>query len=84
VYIVDVWSVGCILGEILGRKPLFPGKDYLHQLHLIMDTLGTPSWEDTEYIASPKAKGYVRGLPPRPKVPFRVRLPHASPLGNYI
>lgn len=24
---VDVWSVGCILAEMLGRKPLFPGTD---------------------------------------------------------
>lgn len=23
---VDVWSVGCIFAEMLGRKPLFPGK----------------------------------------------------------
>ena len=26
---VDVWSVGCILGELIGRKPLFPGKTRL-------------------------------------------------------
>ena len=24
---IDMWSVGCILGELLGRKPLFPGRD---------------------------------------------------------
>jgi serine/threonine protein kinase len=24
---VDMWSVGCILAELLGRKPLFPGRD---------------------------------------------------------
>ena len=23
---IDVWSVGCIFGEMLGRKPLFPGE----------------------------------------------------------
>lgn len=32
---IDVWSVGCIFAELLGRKPLFPGKDYVHQLNLI-------------------------------------------------
>ena len=26
---VDVWSVGCILAELIGRNPLFPGEDYL-------------------------------------------------------
>ncbi len=29
-------SVGCIFAELLGRKPLFPGKDYVHQLNLVM------------------------------------------------
>ncbi len=28
----DVWAVGCILGELLLRRPLFPGENYLHQL----------------------------------------------------
>ena len=25
-YAIDIWSVGCIFAELLGRKPLFPGK----------------------------------------------------------
>lgn len=38
---IDIWSVGCILGEIMTREPLFPGKDYVHQLKLITEVL---SW----------------------------------------
>ncbi|MBA0736978.1 hypothetical protein Gogos_010462 [Gossypium gossypioides] len=34
---IDIWSVGCILGEIMSRQPLFPGKDYVHQLRLITE-----------------------------------------------
>lgn len=37
---IDVWSVGCILAEMLSGKPLFPGRDYHHQLTLILDVLG--------------------------------------------
>jgi hypothetical protein len=33
-------SVGCIMAELLGRKPLFPGKDYVHQLNLITKVCG--------------------------------------------
>ena len=32
---IDIWSVGCIMAELLGRKPLFPGKDYVDQLKVI-------------------------------------------------
>jgi mitogen-activated protein kinase 1/3 len=36
---IDVWSVGCIFMELLNRKPLFPGKDYVQQLVLITEVL---------------------------------------------
>lgn len=36
---IDIWSVGCILGEIITRQPLFPGKDYVHQLRLVTEVL---------------------------------------------
>jgi serine/threonine protein kinase len=41
-YSVDMWSVGCILAELLGRQPLFPGTNFVHQLTLIFDTVGSP------------------------------------------
>lgn len=34
---IDMWSVGCILGEMMTREPLFPGKDYVDQLRLITE-----------------------------------------------
>ena len=57
-------SVGCILAELLGRKPLLPGKDYVDQLKLIIKTLGPPSEEDLGFITSSKARAYIRALPP--------------------
>jgi mitogen-activated protein kinase 7 len=39
---IDVWAVGCILAELHGRKPLFRGQDYVEQINLILDVLGTP------------------------------------------
>ena len=60
---IDVWSVGCIFGELLLRRPLFPGSDYMHQLHLILDFLGSPSAEDTQHIANDNARRYIRQLP---------------------
>eukprot|EP00823_Brevimastigomonas_motovehiculus_P004031 TRINITY_DN2582_c0_g1_i1.p1 TRINITY_DN2582_c0_g1~~TRINITY_DN2582_c0_g1_i1.p1 ORF type:complete len:527 (-),score=159.82 TRINITY_DN2582_c0_g1_i1:95-1675(-) len=77
---IDVWSVGCVFAEILARKPLFPGKDYMHQLMLILDVLGTPSYEDTEYIRAAKPKQYIRSLPIKKKKPFKQLFPKASDL----
>uniref|UniRef100_M4F821 Protein kinase domain-containing protein n=1 Tax=Brassica campestris TaxID=3711 RepID=M4F821_BRACM len=38
---IDVWSVGCIFAEILGRKPIFPGTECLNQLKLIINVVGS-------------------------------------------
>uniref|UniRef100_A0A8C7QN72 Mitogen-activated protein kinase n=1 Tax=Oncorhynchus mykiss TaxID=8022 RepID=A0A8C7QN72_ONCMY len=39
---IDIWSVGCILAEMLSNRPIFPGKHYLDQLNhiLALDLLG--------------------------------------------
>lgn len=42
---VDMWSLGCILGEMLRGRPLFPGTSTLHQLELILNTIPPPSEE---------------------------------------
>eukprot|EP01031_Cornospumella_fuschlensis_P026609 gene26608-32158_t len=45
-YSVDMWSVGCIHAELILRRPLFPGRTFLHQLQLIFDVLGGGGWAD--------------------------------------
>lgn len=40
---IDVWSIGCIFGELLTMKPFFPGKSETDQLKLIFEDLGTPN-----------------------------------------
>uniref|UniRef100_A0A673CP84 mitogen-activated protein kinase n=1 Tax=Sphaeramia orbicularis TaxID=375764 RepID=A0A673CP84_9TELE len=42
---VDIWSVGCIMAELLTGKTLFPGSDHIDQLRLIMRLVGTPGPE---------------------------------------
>eukprot|EP00002_Diphylleia_rotans_P030438 TRINITY_DN6256_c0_g1_i1.p1 TRINITY_DN6256_c0_g1~~TRINITY_DN6256_c0_g1_i1.p1 ORF type:complete len:365 (-),score=75.54 TRINITY_DN6256_c0_g1_i1:447-1541(-) len=76
---IDIWSVGCIFAELLARRPLFPGKEYIHQLHLIMDVVGTPKDDDLEHIATERAKKYIRSCPQRPKVPLSIIFPSANP-----
>jgi len=77
-YQVDVWAVGCIFGELLGRKPLFPGDNYIHQLNLIFGALGTPTEEELAWVTNEKALQYIRSLDPKAKIPFAQIYPEAS------
>jgi serine/threonine protein kinase len=42
---IDMWSVGCIFGELLTKRALFPGDSEIDQLFRIFRTLGTPTEE---------------------------------------
>ncbi|OWF39354.1 cyclin-dependent kinase 12-like [Mizuhopecten yessoensis] len=39
---IDVWSIGCILGELFIRKPIFQAQTEQNQLELISKTCGSP------------------------------------------
>jgi len=40
---VDVWSLGCILAELVGRQAIFRGRNTLNQLEVIIDVIGNPT-----------------------------------------
>ncbi|CAM8904107.1 hypothetical protein QQ045_011092 [Rhodiola kirilowii] len=77
---IDVWSVGCIFAEILGRKPIFPGTECLNQLKLIINVLGSQQDSDLEFIDNPKARKYIKTLPYTRGVHFSRLYPQADPL----
>lgn len=60
---VDLWSVGCISGELLSGKPIFPGTSTMNQLERIMEVTGRPSPEDIDAIKSPFAATMLESLP---------------------
>uniref|UniRef100_A0A8C2CL03 mitogen-activated protein kinase n=1 Tax=Cyprinus carpio TaxID=7962 RepID=A0A8C2CL03_CYPCA len=55
---VDIWSVGCIMGELLKGKVLFPGNDYIDQLKRIMEVVGTPTPDVLKKISSEHVRRY--------------------------
>ncbi|CAH2069230.1 unnamed protein product [Thlaspi arvense] len=75
---IDIWSVGCILGETMTREPLFPGKDYVHQLRLITELIGSPDDSSLGFLRSDNARRYVRQLPQYPRQNFAARFPNMS------
>lgn len=74
----DLWSAGCILAELLGRKTLFPGSSTINQLGKIFNVLGTP---DIVYIANihkEAAQRWAHRQRRRPRIPFTELYPSAN------
>jgi len=60
---IDMWSIGCILAELLTRKPLYPGHNTQHQLDLIIGLLGSPEGEELAKIPNEKCRKFIKSLP---------------------
>jgi len=78
---IDVWSLGCILAELILRKPLFPGDHYIHMINLIFGLLGTPTKDDLYWISNEKALQYIKKLKPTKPVKFEKHFKKATPAG---
>jgi len=59
---VDQWSVGCILGELLSGKPIFPGTSTMNQLERVIEVTGRPASDDIEAVKSPYAATMLEQL----------------------
>ncbi len=74
---VDMWSIGCIIGEMLLGKPMFRGKSTLDQIEKVFTVTGMPSKSDIAAIDSPHVSKIVSSLPPIDKPELRTLFPTA-------
>jgi len=74
---VDMWSVGCILGELLGGKPIFPGNSTMNQLDKIIELTGRPTSNDIKAIQSTFAVTILESLPITLPKSMKSKYPHA-------
>mmetsp|Transcript_10719 Transcript_10719/g.28100 ORF Transcript_10719/g.28100 Transcript_10719/m.28100 type:complete len:369 (-) Transcript_10719:282-1388(-) len=59
---VDMWGVGCVLGELLmaGRGPLFGANNVLNQLQMMIQFVGPLDERDLEVVSHPQLKEHAR------------------------
>jgi len=76
---VDVWSAGCILAELILKKPMFVGgkdtEESLEQLKVITDILGTPTDDEIKNMGNEQARKYMKSMKPKQRQPFDVLFP---------
>lgn len=80
---VDLWSAGCIHAELVAREALFPGKDYIHMMKLIAETLGFNAKEDLVWVQDGKQREILMmldtlRLPETPIANLKQRLPEST------
>lgn len=76
---VDIWALGCILGELYGRKPIFIGDNQIQQVNEICKVLGTPSKEVLlEYGSNISWEVFSEPGPRYQKKPWSKLYPHAN------
>uniref|UniRef100_A0A8C2S9K4 Stress-activated protein kinase JNK n=1 Tax=Capra hircus TaxID=9925 RepID=A0A8C2S9K4_CAPHI len=59
---IDIWSVGCIMGEMIKGGVLFPGTDHIDQWNKVIEQLGTPCPEFMKKL-QPTVRTYVENRP---------------------
>ncbi|CAG9766175.1 unnamed protein product [Ceutorhynchus assimilis] len=74
---VDIWSVGCIIAEMINNAPLFPGETDIEQLAIVLSTLGSPTdenWPDLKELPDYNKISFVSS----PSKPWMLILPSAD------
>lgn len=75
---MDIWGFGCVLFELVTKKPLFPGKDEPDQVHRIHNILGTPNHHVLERFRS-QASHMEINFPYKKGIGLEKLLPHDCP-----
>lgn len=71
---VDIWSVGCIMGELVKGCVIFQGTDHIDQWNKVIEQLGTPSAEFMKKL-QPTVRNYVENRPKYPGIKFEELFP---------
>lgn len=73
----DVWSLGCVIAELILARPLWKGTSQLDQICRIIDDLGTPREDSWPELPELPDWGKLR-FPPKEAKPWNEVLPDVS------
>ncbi|XP_054276561.1 mitogen-activated protein kinase 15 [Macrosteles quadrilineatus] len=71
---IDMWSIGCILAEMILGKPLFPGSSTVNQVEKIMATIEPPSPKDVESVCTGYGSSLLQRAPQGPRLSLETLL----------
>jgi len=72
--VIDIWSVGCIFGEMIRGNVLFPGEDHLNQWTQIIQSMGSPNPTFINKLTQ-TVRNYVESRPTYPAISFKTLFP---------
>ncbi len=75
---IDMWSVACILGEMLSHRPLLPGYSTMNQIEKILEVTGYPNEDELQSMQSPFAETMIESIRIFEKTKIPVLCPKAS------
>ncbi|XP_067629588.1 cyclin-dependent kinase 4 isoform X2 [Eurosta solidaginis] len=64
---VDIWSVACIIAEMFGHAPLFPGTSEANQLDRVFELTGRPTADQWPQSISLSREHFPARIPKQPK-----------------
>lgn len=73
-FLLDIWSTGCVMAELMLGQPLFPGESGIDQLVEIIKVLGTPSREQIKTMNPNYMEHKFPQIKPHPFSKVRFRL----------
>lgn len=65
---VDIWALGCLIGEMFMGKAMFPGTSTINQIEKVVAWTGTPSAQDLKHLSSSLNQSVMQLLNVRKKI----------------
>ena len=78
---VDMWSIGCIVGELIVGKAIFPGTSTINQIEKVLELTGKPTIKDVEALESHLASNILSSINSIRRRGFQAFFPNASDEG---